>query len=98
MLSLLIALGVAAGAPYPMPQKIRDEPGLKFVSGTLQSVDPSGTRIVISAAGGPLTLYTGQAAIVDEDRHDRVLRAVCVGRTLEVWYVIREGAIAKEID
>jgi hypothetical protein len=98
MLSFLVALGVTAGTPYPMPQKIQDEPGLKFASGTLQSVDTSGTRIVITSGAGPLTLNVAQAAIYDEDRRDRLLRSVCVGRTLDVWYVIANGAIAKEVD
>jgi hypothetical protein len=97
MLTLLTALAVTA-APYPEPLLIRDEPMLKYATGTVQSVDPSGTRLVLATSAGPLFLFAGQAAVLDEDHRDRQLRSVVVGRTVHVWYVVHDGAVAREID
>jgi hypothetical protein len=97
MLTLLTALAVTA-APYPQPLLIRDEPMLKYATGTIQSVDPSGTQLVLATDAGPLTLFAAQAAVLDEDHHDRQLRSVAIGRTARVWYVVSSGAIAREID
>jgi hypothetical protein len=97
MLTLLTALAVTA-APYPEPLLIRDEPMLKYATGTVQSVDPSGTRLVLATSAGPLFLFAGQAAVLDEDHRDRQLRSVAIGRTVRVWYVVSDGAVAREID
>jgi hypothetical protein len=94
MISLVVALVTAA--PYPQPWSIADTPGLRFATGTIASVGPM--TLVVATDAGPLELQTGQSVVLDEDHRDRELRSVALGRTVNVWYVVNDGAIAREID
>jgi hypothetical protein len=92
--SLSVALAWAQPVTLPLPL----DDSVKFASGTVNAIDASRSLMIVSTAAGPVTFHTDQAAVIGLEKQPINLRTLGVGHTVNIWYVVKDGAIAKEID
>jgi hypothetical protein len=82
--------------PYPPPRLVHT-PGLRCDWGVAQSV--AGGALVLSTPPGPLTILLGDAKVLATDGTTASsLLAVRPGGRVRVYYMVADGARAREID
>jgi len=97
---LKLALVLAAGAlPFPAPKLIPVSDALRSDAGKVVLVDASKLQMTMSAPAGLITFKISDAQLVGLDgRPAGSVTALRVGQNVRVYYVVDNGAIAKEID
>ncbi len=95
---VLFSLSALAWAAGPVTLPLPLDPAMKFASGKVDAIDLSRHLMIVATAAGPVTFHTEQAAVIGLERTAVNLRAINVGHTVEIWYLVQDGAIAKEIN
>lgn len=86
--------------PFPAPKVVEVTDQTKCDWGTVVSVKPDGSQLVVATAAGPVTFQTGsnvQVMGADGKSLGSVI-ALKPGQKVRVYYLIDKGARPSEID
>jgi hypothetical protein len=83
--------------PFPPPKLIQVTGQLKCDWGPIKS--KSGGQIVVDTPAGPFAVLTGDARVVGPNPNQKIApSALDLGQHVRVYYVVKDGARALEID
>ena len=97
----LVLMAMLLGAlPFPAPKLITVTDATKADWGTIAAVDPAKGTLVLTAGDGPVTFLVGPATQVLSPDGKPVggIAALKAGENARVYYEVRNGAQASEID
>jgi hypothetical protein len=96
---LALVLIAAGNLPFPAPKLIPVTDALRSDVGTVASIDSAKNELKMNAPAGQITYKVGEAQVVGKDgKAMGTAAALQVGQNIRVYYVVDNGAIAKEID
>jgi hypothetical protein len=86
--------------PYPLPKLIQPTDDLKCDWGTIESMQPATTQLILRAEAGPVTidLAPGVRVAGPDGKELGETSALRAGQNIRVYYIVAHGAKAKEID
>jgi hypothetical protein len=96
---LAAALLTAGNLPFPAPKLIPATDALRSDSGVIRTLDLAAMEMKMAASAGEITFKVSAAQVAGPD--GRALggpATLRVGQAIRVYYVVDNGAIAKEID
>jgi hypothetical protein len=97
--NLALLLVAAGNLPFPAPKVIPVTDSLRCDAGKVVQIDAAKLEMTMSAVAGNITFKAAEAQVVGPDgRALGSVTAVRVGQGVRVYYVVDNGAIAKEID
>ena len=98
-LAFAVALLAAGNLPFPAPKLIQATDALRSDVGTIASVDTVKMEVKMNAPAGQITYKVAEVQVVGPDgKPAGSATALKAGQNVRVYYVVDNGAIAKEID
>lgn len=95
---VISSLSAAAAWAQPVTLPLPLDETVKFATGTVNAIDVSRNLMIVSTPAGPVTFHTDQATVIGLEKQPITVRTLGVGHTVNIWYVVKDGAIAREID
>ena len=98
-LKLALLILAAGNLPFPAPKLIPATDALRSDVGTVASIDTVKLEMKMNAPAGQITYKVGETQVVGSDgKAIGTATSLRVGQNVRVYYVVDNGAIAKEID